>query len=575
MAQSGAWQVSNHFGYDPKNPITLPMPITSEPTSRAAFKPQSALLGAVLLFFFYRQIHDYDLWFHMVVGREMAATGTLPKTMFYLLPLQGEPTNYIEWGFGLIQHLAYTAAGFPGMALLNAALATGALLFAYAAALGRRSWLHPAALLALAVVAWAFRVRTEYRAEMVLFLALGITFWALERFMASGQWRQLIPIPVSALVLSQAHPSSLMLVPLIGAYGIEALRAPPPGLSRLQASVALAGSAIAALLLACLNPYGWSQVTLPVSSHLADLNNPDLLYAVTEYQPIMATPFGSTFIVLVLLSILAVLFAPKYRIAAGLLLALFGGLTYLYARNIGLFALMLAIPLVRLALHAWPKTLPTWLTRAATAVPLVFLLAFPLWRGDWGSGPVPNVFPEQAASYLRSHVPAARVFNFIDYGGYLAWALGREASVFADSHDTAMNRAADLHDRIFQAEPGWQNYLASYRIDAIFAPTLMSYSGRLIDLMLPLATDDSWQLVSVEDAGLLFVRSTLAPTNAIDKREIWRHMLVDAQWVIDDYPDHPQPWLARALAHEALGDVAQAQQSRSRFEQLSKDEQRP
>ncbi|MBE0475320.1 MAG: hypothetical protein IBX54_14220 [Rhodoferax sp.] len=548
------------------------MPITSEPRCRAAFKTQTVLLGAILLFFFYRQIHDYDVWFHMVVGREMLATGALPKTMFYLLPLQGEPTNYIEWGFGLIQHLAYTVAGFPGMALLNAALATSALLFAYAAALGRRAWLHPAALLALAIVAWAFRVRTEYRAEMLLFLALGITFWALERFMASGRWRQLIPIPLSALVLSQAHPSSLMLVPLIGAYGIEALRAPPTGLSRLQASVALAGSATAALLLACLNPYGWSQVALPVITHLADLNNPDLLYAVTEYQPIMATAFGSTFIVLVLLSIPAVLFAPRHRIAAGLLLTLFGGLTYLYARNIGLFALMLVIPLVRLALHAWPQTLPAWLTRVAMAAPLVCLIAFPLWRGDWGSGLVPKVFPEQAASYLRSHVPGARVFNFIDYGGYLAWALGREASVFADSHDTAMNRAADLHDRIFQAEPGWQNALASYRIDAIFAPTLMSYSGRLIDLMLPLAKDDNWQLVSVEDAGLLFVRSSLAPARAIDKREIWRHMLVAAQRIIDDFPNHPQPWLARALALEALGDFAQARQSRRRFDQLSYSE---
>jgi|GEM_PF-4866073 len=535
----------------------------------AARLVQAAVLCAFLLFFFYRQIHDYDLWFHMVVGREMVHTGGLPKTMFYLLPLQGDPTNYIEWGFGLIQYLAYATAGYPGMALLNAALATGALLFAYSAALGRRSWLHPAALLALAIVAWAFRVRTEYRAEMVLFLALGITFWALERFMASGQWRQLIPIPLSALVLSQAHPTSLMLVPLIGAYGIEALRAPPPGLSRLNAAVALAATAAAALLLACLNPYGWSQVTLPVSSHLADLNNPDLLYAVTEYQPVMATAFRNTFIVLVALALPAVLFAPRHRIAAGLLLALFGGLTFLYARNIGLFALMLVIPLVRLALRVWPKDLPAWLARAATAIPLAFLMAFPLWRGDWGSGPVPQVFPEQAASYLRSHVPRARVFNFIDYGGYLAWALGREASVFADSHDTAMNRAADLHDRIFQAEPGWQNALASYRIDAIFAPTLMSYSGRLIDLMLPLAKDDHWQLVSVEDAGLLFVRSDLAPASTIDKRDIWRHMLVEAQWIIDDYPDHPQPWLARALAYEALGDVAQAQQARRRFGQLN------
>lgn len=526
----------------------------------------AALLCAFLLFFFYRQIHDYDIWFHLVVGREMAHNGALPKTMFYLLPLLGEPTNYIEWGFGLAQHLAYAAAGFSGMALLNSVLATGALLFAYSAAVGRKSWLHPAALLALAIIAWSFRTRTEYRAEMVLFLALGITFWALERFMECGQWRKLVPIPLCALILSQAHPSSLLIVPLIGAYGIEALRTPPSGATRAGSFVALAGSAGLALLLACVNPYGWRQVALPVIAHLADLSNPDLMYAVTEYQPVMATDFRSTYIVLVLLAIPAVLLAPRHRIAAGLLLAVFGGLAFLYARNIGLFALVLTIPAVRLALRVWPQELPAWPSRAAAAVPLAFLMAFPLWRGDWGSGPVPQVFPEQSVSYLRTHLPRARVFNFIDYGGYLAWALGREATVFADSHDTAMNRAAELHDGVFQAEPGWQDVLERYRINAIFTPTLMSYSGRLITLVVPLANDNNWQLVNVEDAGLLFVRSDLAPATVIDKREIWRHMLVEAQWVLDTYPDHPQPWLARALAQEALGDAGQALLSRRRFE---------
>ncbi len=551
-------------------------PAGSNPSGRSWRLPepgrfiQATLLCAVLMFFFYRQIHDYDIWFHLVVGREMVHTGELPNTMFYLLPLLGEPTNYIEWGFGLIQHLAYVAAGFPGMALLNAALATGALVFTYAAAIERKSWLHPAALLALAIVAWAFRVRTEYRAEMVLFLALGVTFWALERYMTSGQWRKLIPIPFSALVLSQAHPTSLMLVPLMGAYGLQALRTPPPGLTRAGASLALAGSAAAVLLLACLNPYGWSQVALPVITHLNDLNNPDLLYAVTEYQPIMSTAFRETFMVLVVLSIPAVLFAPRHRVAAGLLLVVFGGLTFLYARNIGLFALMLVIPLVRLALRGWPEALPSLLARAVSVAALAFLVVFPLWRGDWGSGPVPQVFPEQAARYLRSHVPRARVFNFIDYGGYLAWALGRDATVFVDSHDTAMNRAAELHDRIFQAEPGWPDALAQFQIDAIFTPTLMSYSGRLIELVVPLAQDDHWKLVSVEDAGLLFVRSDLAPASTLDKRDIWRHMLTEAQWVLDTYPEQPLPWLARALAHEALGDFGQARQSRLRYEQLNR-----
>jgi len=181
---------------------------------------------------------------------------------------------------------------------------------------------------------------------------------------------------------------------------------------------------------------------------------------------------------------------------------------------------------------------------------------------------VPQVFPQQAVGYLRAHLPRARVFNFIDYGGYLAWALGREATVFVDSHDTKTNLAVELHDSVFRADPGWQDVLARYRIDAIFTPTLMEYSGRLIPLVVKLAGDERWRLVGVETAGLLFLRSDLAPAAAIDKREIWRHMLDEAQWVLDAYPDHAEPWRARALAQQALGEAGQAAQSRRRYEQL-------
>ena len=58
----------------------------------------------VLVFFFYRPIEDYDIWFHMVVGREIVESGKIPDRMFYLLPLMGEPRVFIEWGFGLIYY---------------------------------------------------------------------------------------------------------------------------------------------------------------------------------------------------------------------------------------------------------------------------------------------------------------------------------------------------------------------------------------------------------------------------------------------------------------------------------------
>jgi len=523
-----------------------------DPTAGKAYQP--ALIGVVLLFFFFQQIRDYDIWFYMIVGREAVALGAIPATMFYLLPLLGEPTNYIEWGIGLAHYLAYDAAGYLGMALLNSALGASALMFAYAAALGKRSWLHPGALLALAIVAYVFRLRVEYRAETVLFLAMGITLWALERYMLRGQWRQLIPIPIAAFFLIQAHPSVLFLLPLIGAYGLAALRNPPPGASPGKVVVTMVGCGVVALLFASINPYGWHQVFLPIISMST---NKEQIAVTSEYIPVMATAFRYPFLLLATLALPAVLFGTPHRISSGILVLVFGVLAFLYARNIGLFALVCLSPLVRLALRVTPQNFSKWRGRLASALVLTFLMAWPVWQGSWGYGLAPQTFPEKAVSYLRTNLPTARVFNFWDYGGYLAWALAPQGMVFVDGHETKTTIAVEYHDVVFRTDPGWQTVLDFYGIDAIFTPTLMNVSGRLIQLVVALAEDDNWQLVSVEPAGLLFVRSALLQTAALDKREIWHQILREAQWVLATYPDQPEPKRAQALARQALAETGQ------------------
>jgi len=64
---------------------------------------------------------------------------------------------------------------------------------------------------------------------------------------------------------------------------------------------------------------------------------------------------------------------------------------------------------------------------------------------------------------LQQNLPEVTFLNFFDYGGYLAWVLGSGFLVFVDGHDTKPNRAVQLHDAIFRADPGWENAVAQYR----------------------------------------------------------------------------------------------------------------
>lgn len=526
----------------------------------------------VLLVFFWRPIEDYDIWFYMVSGREIATTGHIPDTMFYLLPMLGEPASYIEWGFGLLYYWAYTIAGYVGMTALNATFGATTIFLVYRAAIGKREWFHPAALLAMALVAWWITVRINYRAETALLLSLAIALFALERYAEKGDWRWLAAIPTAGWMLIQLHPSVIFLLPLLGAYVIEFFFLPPSwplpaGRTRGHIVLTLTATAAATLAVACLNPYGWHQVALPFYTLFSAKN---ALADINEYLPVMNTEYAYHFVEMVTLGLLSLIFQRGRRISSGLLIALFGTLTFLYVRNIGLFALVLLMPMVRCGLQVFPDRISPSLQDFASTVVLAAMLVLPLWQGELGTGTKPGVFPEKSAAYLKRHLSGGHVLNFIDYGGYLAWALGPKFLVFADGHDTKVNRAVQLHNAIFLAVPGWENTVSEYRIDAIFTPTVMQFSGRIIPLVEQLSTSNEWRLVKREPSGLLFLRADLVNGAELDKRQVWEQMVDEAQRESRKYPDHPEPWAAMATAYQALGDFEKAGEAAQQYRQLSK-----
>lgn len=540
---------------------------TTLSADRTVLEHRLALLVvfATLTMFFWRPIEDFDIWFYMVHGREVAATGKIPETIFYLLPLLGEPASYIEWGFGLVYHWAYTLAGYTGMTALNALSGAATLTLAYCTATGKHERFNPVALLALALVAWWIAARINYRAETALLLAMASTLWALEKYAERGNWRWLILIPVSGCLLIQLHPSVVFLLPLLGAYAIEMFCSPSPGCTRGQAVWALSVTAALTLALACLNPYGWHQVALPF---IALFSAKNLMADITEFLPVMDTEYAYSYVAMVVLGMFALILQRERRISGSLLIALFGVLTFLYVRNIGLFALLLLGPLVRAGLRVWPRKISPRMQYLGSFA--VLLLALPLWQGKLGGGTKDGVFPEQSAAYLKQHLPGGHILNFYDYGGYLAWALGSKFMVFVDGHDTAANRAVGLHDEIFRADPGWENIVAEYRIDAIFTPTVMQFSGRVIPLVEQLAAGNDWRLVAREPSGLLFLRTDLLANGELDKRQVWELMIEQANRELGIYPDHPDAWAALALAYRSLGNVAKAGEAMQQYRRLNK-----
>jgi hypothetical protein len=49
-----------------------------------------------------REVVDFDLWWHLVVGRETVRAGRVPELDFYVYPALGTASGFHEWGSVLV-----------------------------------------------------------------------------------------------------------------------------------------------------------------------------------------------------------------------------------------------------------------------------------------------------------------------------------------------------------------------------------------------------------------------------------------------------------------------------------------
>lgn len=513
------------------------------------------LLAALLL----RQVSDPDIWFYLVVGQSVARDLAVPRHEFYVFPVLGEVAHFTAWGFGLLHHLAHKAAGFPGMALVNALLGAGGLWLAALATRQPRdpAWL-PAALVALAVAYPAYELRVVYRPETTLFLALGAQIWLLERWLRDGGRRLLLPLPAIAWMLAQLHTTAIFLLGVYAAYALQAwltLR-PRPAL------VPLLGIGLAMALLPMANPNGAEQVLALLRAFDA---SSQALEGNVEYLPVASTAYLPHFTLLAAAAVVALALGPRRRAVDALLLLAFGWLAWRYARNLGLFALVL-VPMLTHSLAALGQRMRALsASRAAGRGVCGAALATMLWftwpSGGWGAGPRPGAFPQRGAELLRRALPEGRVMNFYALGGYLAWSLGPRWQVAMDGHFTQPNRALALHDAVLRADPGWDDVLASWGVAAIVTPATLPWSGSLVPLAARLVRDARWVLVADEGGGLSFLAREAAQAAGVaelPKDRVWAAAARGAEEVIAVHPGHAEAHLALATARQRLGDDRRA-----------------
>ena len=478
---------------------------------------------------------DGDAARHLVVGKHIIETGTIPATNIFSHTLSDRLFIAHEWLAEVLSAASYEQLGLAGPVLLHgAAIALAfAVLYSHLRARGH------SVLLALAIVTLAgLATRVHWLARPHAFSFLGVAStallldgWYSGRFTARTLWL-LVP---GLCLWANLHGGFLYGLATIGAYVtadllrlVTADRALAHGAyHRLRQ---LLPAALVGALSTALHPNGPN-----LWLHVADYFSSDLIVSVTtefrspDFHQAAIKPFLA--ILLILFGGIAV---SRHRPAAHHVFLLLGMTTLALqsARHIAPFALLTA-PLVAAvlcdlslrinadsALGRIAAGAGIWFARRNDAyaridsraaflpgalLSVATLVGVALATRDQTPLGVrfdPSLQPVEASRYLVASAPPGYGFNEQHWGGFLLHALGPGSRVFIDGEVSA--RTEDLvadYLTIAALRPGWQNALSRHNVDWVIFSTSTPLVSHLREL-------PDWRVLHEDSTATVLARVT-------------------------------------------------------------------
>jgi hypothetical protein len=446
---------------------------------------------------------DSDLFWHLATGRWIGQHG-LPAGDVFSFTAAGHAWVVHEWLADVGALSLYTVGGYPALILTGALIVAAGFGFVFA--LQRAAGAsHDVAVVLTLVSALAASTTWGARPQVLNFLLMAALVWMLFRYRAGrGSAMYLPPLFLLWANLHSAYVAGLGAAILFAAaetvqYRRSHIReATLPGGAPHRLRALWIGIGVGAVV-SLLNPSTYHTLLFP----LGTLSSSLIQQNIQEW----ASPDFHSLAGLMLALLLLVLLAGGVtgRLRADLtesVLALgFLMVALVSSRHVPLFVAAGAPLLAKAATalerslgRSWPSSQsPGSPGTRGMARPVAHLLVLALAGALMiGARLLPNLStahtetllataqPLGAAAYLQVH-PARNLFNYYDFGGYLIWTLQPQGGrVFIDG------RVEVYGERVFadylavnNLQPGWEQVLARYPIDAVVMPARHPVVGLL------------------------------------------------------------------------------------------------
>jgi len=439
---------------------------------------------------------DGDLPRHLLFGRIILAEKRIPTSEPLIYPYADRPYVSHEWLSQVIYQTVYSFFGLSGLVLLAAILLSTTFYIPYGYLVKQHSLRLPI----LFLVGWGAAVTSlnwAIRPHLFSMLLLAIWLvWAdkLRRGEAISIWR----FPILMILWSNLHgvfiAGILVLFAFAAGWVVDFLFDPKSTHhttgGRLWLALALSG------LASLLNPSGagsWVSI-------LGFVNNRYLMSRMLEANsPNFQLPEMRAFLLLLLLSIFLLAFKrEKLSAGQGFLIAGFTAMSLMAFRNIHLYGVVAPFVLAGTVSEVGNFSLVNRLEGTLAHVenqitgflwPLITILTLgllvltsPLAKAFYQFDP--ETFPTRAVAWLKENPQQGRMFNDLNWGGYLELNLWPTQKTFVDSIADVTGEVTMDYEIILTQTSGWEKLLEQYDIswavieaDSSLAKSLISEHG--------------------------------------------------------------------------------------------------
>jgi hypothetical protein len=452
-----------------------------------------------------RGLVDSDYYWHVVAGRLIATTGSVPHTDPFSFTWGGQPWTMHEWLGELFIYALVTAfgAGFATF-VFGVISISGPLVVAEAL---RRTGVSVRTLVVpTALVAYVFASYATIRPQAISWLLLGVLLAILLRLRPEQRWLPWLLVPLFA-VWANIHGLYVVGGGLLGMYLVFTLVGRTP---MAAARGRMLGVFLVSFLASMFTPAGPAGLLYPL--RYVDAGDWGLAH-ISEWQsPNFHDISQLGLLILIAAVLLNGMRATRGWLAAASALGIVGAL--LATRNAPLAALFSLPTLAFGVADRWPERARTrpipervqLLRRVMelTVAALIVVAAAVIVPRLPVAGPavITRNFPVAAVDRLAEVQPDARVLAEYHWGGYVIYRLYDEGGrVFVDGrNDMYSDQILNDYVTIRNASDGWQQLLERYNVSAILLPPAAAITQGA-------ATGIGWCEAYRDDVAVLLLKS--------------------------------------------------------------------